>query len=84
MEKKEYLKREKSLITDLDYAKKQLNTYNLALKQFILDKLEDDALYYHLVEKIKMYRRATEDCENLLLTLHKDYIKALEKGEVKW
>lgn len=83
MDKQEYFKKEKSLQTDLIYARNQLKVYNLALKQYFLDNVEDDGLYYHLVEKIKMYRRATEDCENLLLTLHKDYIKALEKGEVK-
>ena len=83
MDKAKYLKQEKSLQIDLAYARKQLYVFQLALRQFIEIRDENNEVYYYIVEKITIYRKAVDDCENLLIDLHKRYLKALEKGEVK-
>lgn len=84
MDKKQYVKQEKSLTLDLSYARNQLCVFNLALKQYLTESSEDVELYYYIIEKIKVYKKAVDDCEKLLIDLHERYVKAVERGEVKW
>lgn len=86
MTKEEYEKQKKFLEDDMKETKHQLMAYELAKVHYLKCVLKsadnyDKEFSEFLDKKMRVMKKRHEYIKNLLIKLHEDYIKSLEKGE---